>query len=304
MSKLLLIDGTALVFRGFYGIRHLAPLDDQPINAIYGFYSILLNLLLNERPSHFVVCFDRSETTSRKIEYPEYKANRKKTPDDLFSQIPIIKSILVEGALNLSEKAGVEADDIIATLAKHHENTPNVSPLVYSSDLDLIQLVNEQTNILKPVSSKDDRFIYNLKTVHDKYGLVPSQIPDYKGLHGDPSDNLPGVKGVGVKTATKLIQEYGSLEGIYENLDKIKGSLKTKLENDKEMAFFCKKLATLQTDIDTPRDLANFHLHNINFQAIEENFKQLQFNNLQKKLHQLRDYVTTQKQQDQQATLF
>jgi len=304
MSKLLLIDGTALVFRGFYGIRHLSPLDDQPINAIYGFYSILLNLLLNEKPSHFVVCFDRSETTSRKAEYPEYKANRKKTPDDLFSQIPIIKSILIEGNLNLSEKAGVEADDLIATLAKHHEQTDGVEPLIYSSDLDLIQLVNKQTHILKPVSSKEDRFIYDLDSVQKRYGLSPDQIPDYKGLHGDPSDNLPGVKGVGTKTATKLIQEYGSLEGIYENLDQIKGALKTKLEQDKDMAFFCKKLATLHTDIETETDLNKFHLHDINFSAIAENFKQLEFATLLKKLRFLEEYVITQKQQNQQASLF
>jgi len=304
MSKLLLIDGTALVFRGFYGIRHLALLDGKPVNAIYGFYLILLNLLLEENPEYFSICFDRSETTSRKKEYPAYKATRKSTPSELLDQIPIIKDILINGKLNLNEKAGVEADDLIATIAKQHEGNSNLNTFVYSSDLDLMQLVNQNTTIIKPGNSKVGNTHFDPSAVEKKYGFTSDKIPDYKGLHGDSSDNLPGVKGVGTKTATKLIQDFGSLENIYQNLDQITGSLHQKLVQDKEQAFLCKKLATLHTNIDMPLDLETFNIHNINFAPIQEKFQTLQFASLSKKLQRLQDKLIQQKHQNQQATLF
>jgi DNA polymerase-1 len=304
MNKFILIDGTALVFRGFYAIPRLSLSDGTPINAVFGFYHILINLLLHEKPTHFAVCFDRHETTTRKKEFDDYKATRTKAPDELYAQIAPIKDILTQGQLHLVEKPGIEADDIIATIAKANEQTQDLDIQVYSSDLDLIQLVNEHTSILKPGNAKTGNQLITPSKLQEKYGFGPDKIPDYKGLHGDPSDNLPGVKGVGQKTAAKLIQEYGSLENIYNNLDDLTPSLRSKLEADKEQAELCKRLATLHTDIEIPINPEDYEISKINFDAITEKFQDLKFNKLLVKLWNLQKHIKSVEQSKLQGSLF
>lgn len=304
MDKFILIDGTALVFRGFYAIPRLALPDGTPINAVFGFYHILINLLLHEKPTHFAVCFDRHETTNRKKEFEDYKATRTKAPDDLYAQIGPIKDILTEGKLHLVEKPGIEADDLIATIAKANEQNPNLDIQVYSSDLDLIQLVNEHTSILKPGNAKTGNELITPNKVLEKYGFGPHQIPDYKGLHGDPSDNLPGVKGVGEKTAAKLIQDFGSLENIYNNLDQLTPNLRGKLETDKEQAELCKRLATLHTDIEIPTNPEDYEIAKIDFETITQKFQDLKFNKLLIKLWNLQKHIKAAEQSKLQGSLF
>lgn len=296
MPKLLLIDGTALVFRAFYGIRN-PMMNSQGVqtNATYGFFNILFKTLITYKPDYFAVCFDRSEPTRRHIQYKEYKANRSKAPDELYAQIPTIKNILQKANLNFIEKAGFEADDIIATLDLAHD-TQNIQNYIYSADFDLLQLVSNDTFVIKP-SSKEEKVI-NLDLFIKKNQITPAQIPDLKGLSGDSSDNLPGVKGIGPKTATKLLLEYGTLENIYENIDQIKGSNKNKLIEHKDIALLCKDLATLnyETPIDT--SLSNYAKDNIKINVILEEFKKLEFNRLSSRVEYLRKSLDIKSQEE------
>jgi DNA polymerase-1 len=303
MSKFLIIDGTALVFRGFYAIPPLQTRSGQPTNAVMGFYTILFNLLLEQMPDYFSVCFDRPEETQRKKDFADYKATRTKAPDDLYSQIAPVKSILSKGNLHLTELAGFEADDLIATLAVKNKS-PELTTLIYSSDLDLIQLIDDHVQVLKPGNAKTGNQILTTNYILQKYGFSPKQVQDYKGLRGDSSDNLPGVKGIGEKTATKLIQEYSSLENIYNNIDKLSGSTKANLERDKEQAFFCKQLATLDENCQINTNLNSYAIQDINFEQIFEHFKTLEIERLIPKATKLKNKIQEVKPSTAQQSLF
>lgn len=303
MQKFLIVDGTALVFRGFYAVPKLTTPSGQPTNAILGYFTILLNLLIEQNPDYLAICFDRPEETQRKKDFADYKATRVKAPDELYSQIQPIKDILSEGKLNLLELAGTEADDLIATLAKVNKS-PKLNTLIYSSDLDLLQLVDEHIRILKPGNSKIGNKVVDTAYILGKYGFSPLQVQDYKGLHGDSSDNLPGVKGVGEKTATKLIQDYGSLDAIYQNLDKLSDNLKQKLIHDKEQAYMCKQLATLHTDCPINTTLSAYSIHNIQFEEISKMLENLHITKLSHKVQKLKNKIQPVNNNPAQETLF
>lgn len=304
MPKLLLIDGTALVFRAFYGIRN-PMINSQGLqtNAIYGFFNILFKTLMTYQPEYFAVCFDRSEPTRRHKQYDDYKANRTKAPDELYSQIPIIKHILKEGELNLIEYPGFEADDIIATIDTKN-NKANLETLIYSADFDLLQLVSKYTKVIIP-SSKEEKIITPEKFL-EKHKIKPNQVPDLKGLSGDSSDNLPGVKGIGPKTATKLLLKYETLENIYSHIDDIKGSNKDKLLKDKQIALLCKNLAKLDYNAPVSTKLDDYSKHNINLQKIQNEFQKIEFNRLIQRSNQLQRSLNIEKIKidKKQATLF
>lgn len=304
MPKLLLIDGTALVFRAFYGIRN-PMINSQGLqtNAIYGFFNILFKTLMTYQPEYFAVCFDRSEPTRRHKQYDDYKANRTKAPDELYSQIPIIKHILKEGELNLIEYPGFEADDIIATIDTKN-NKDNLETLIYSADFDLLQLVSKYTKVIIP-SSKEEKIITPEKFL-EKHKIKPTQVPDLKGLSGDSSDNLPGVKGIGPKTATKLLLKYETLENIYSHIDDIKGSNKDKLVKDKQIALLCKNLAKLDYNAPVSTKLDDYSKHNINLQKIQNEFQKIEFNRLIQRSNQLQRSLNIEKIKidKKQATLF
>jgi DNA polymerase-1 len=304
MPKLLLIDGTALVFRAFYGIRN-PMINSQGLqtNAIYGFFNILFKTLMTYQPDYFAVCFDRSEPTRRHKQYDDYKANRTKAPDELYSQIPIIKHILKEGELNLIEYPGFEADDIIATIDTKN-NKDNLETLIYSADFDLLQLVSKYTKVIIP-SSKEEKIITPEKFL-EKHQIKPTQVPDLKGLSGDSSDNLPGVKGIGPKTATKLLLKYETLENIYSNIDQIKGSNKEKLVKDKQIALLCKNLAKLDYNAPVSTQLDDYSKHNINLQKIQDEFQKIEFNRLIQRSNQLQRSLNIEKVKidKKQASLF
>ena len=285
MRKILLFDGTGMVYRGYYALRNLENSKGQAVGGILGFFNILFKELINHKPSHFALCFDRPEPTHRKIEYPEYKANRSKAPDDLYEQIRLIKEILKNG-LNITESPGDEADDLIACL--NAQKTASDQVYVYSSDLDLLQLADQNTTIIKPGNSKIVDTYFTPEKIYEKYQLTPTQIIDYKGIRGYSSDNLKGVHGVGDKTATKLLNQYGSLEAIYENLNDLKPKMQEKFIQDKDTALMCKRLATLNHKINNCPPLEEFQNNHIQYEKLQEAFENLEFKTIFKKLKTLK----------------
>lgn len=299
MNNLLLIDGTALVFRGFYAIPPLKSSDQTPTNAVLGFFNILIQLLKQEKPEYFAICFDRGETTHRKQEYAEYKANRSKAPDELYQQIVIVQDLLRKANLNYLDSPGYEADDIIATLCK----TPNMHKKIYSSDFDLMQLIDNSTTVLKPSKGPKKYDEYNTEKFIEKYHITPAQVADYKGLSGDSSDNLPGIPGVGPKTAVKLIKEYNTLENIISQAESIKGALGKKIQENKHLAELSKKLATLDNQVPNINvDL--LHCDKINYEDLVLELKNLELNSLPAKVLGLKKILDQNIVIENQQSLF
>ncbi|MGB6275516.1 MAG: 5'-3' exonuclease H3TH domain-containing protein, partial [Rhodococcus sp. (in: high G+C Gram-positive bacteria)] len=217
---LLLIDGHSMAFRAFFALPadNFKTTSGQSTNAVYGFTSMLINLLRDEKPTHIAAAFDVSRQTFRAERFPEYKANRSKTPDEFAGQVDITKDVLGAMGIPVMAEAGFEADDIIATLVTQAEAL-GYRVLVVTGDRDALQLVTDNVTVLYPRKGVSDLTRFTPDEVATKYGLTPSQYPDFAALRGDPSDNLPGIPGVGEKTATKWIIEYGSLTALVDNVD-------------------------------------------------------------------------------------
>ncbi len=303
----LIVDGMSLLFRSFYAIPKLTNRHGHPTNAIHGFFSILFKLIEDLNPGKIAICFDRKETTTRKEAYSEYKAGRPEAPSDLVQQIPVVKNGVEVFKLNLIEQAGQEADDLIATLC--HQNHTNIPCVIYSSDFDLLQSVNNNTFVITPNNQKQGT-LTDHKAVIEKYGISSDQIPDYKALRGDSSDNLPGIKGIGEKTAVQLLQTYQTLDNIYSNLQELSSNLQKKLIEGREMALFCKKLATLDTNLEITIPETDFDSTKIDFPAGQTFLSELDLNSLNKRLDQLQkkqtahNSSTTPPPETQQQTLF
>ena len=250
MKKLLLIDGNSMLFRAYYATVYGQSMSTSlgiPTNAIYGFALMLQKALKDIEPEYVFVAFDSDKTTYRHQIYPEYKGTRSATPEDLKTQFPIIREYLEALHITHYEKSGLEADDIIGSIAKQ---TKDYKVAILTSDKDLLQIVDDNIDVFLMQRGITEMAKMDSKAVLEKYELTPKQIIDLKGLAGDSSDNIPGVTMVGDKTATRLLKEYGSVEGVYENIDKIKGKLQENLINDKEKAYLSKKLATIIVDAD------------------------------------------------------
>lgn len=248
-NTLYLVDGSSLAYRSFFallttGMRNASGI---PTWAVYGFFSAIFDLIEKRNPHSLAVCFDLSGPTFRHEEFVEYKANRKEMPDDLTIQWPLIKEGVQALNIPIFEMAGWEADDLIGTVAKRAEKS-DLKTVILTGDQDAFQLLDEHISVLMP--TKDGLKTYGRQEVFEKLGVWPEQITDYKGLCGDTSDNIPGIKGIGPKTAVTLLSQYGSIEGIYEHIDEMKaGSQKTKLVEGKESAFASKNLATIRLDV-------------------------------------------------------
>lgn len=297
MKKFLIIDGMALIFRGFYAIRYAMTNDEGlPTNAIYGFTSMLLTALINEKPEYLAIAFDLEGPTFRKEEYDGYKAQREKAPDELYAQIPWCKEIAKAFEIPIFEEPGYEADDLIGTLT-HKAAERDVLSMILTGDMDMLQLVDEHTRVIAPQNGGADPKVYHYDDVIAKWGITPEQVTDYKGLRGDSSDNIPGVMGIGEKTAVKLLTEYGSIEGIYENLNKINGAVHDKLAKDKEMAFLSKRLATILRNMDVEFNLDQCETHRFDKSKVIELFDKLSFGaTLRRKLAE----VKTQDEMDEE----
>ena len=248
MEKLILIDGNSLINRAFYAMPLLSTKDGVYTNAVYGFLNMFFKMLSEEKPDYVGVAFDLKAPTFRHKMYGEYKGTRKPMPFELRPQIPLLKELLTLMGVKTFELEGYEADDIIGTIAKNTD----IPTLIYTGDKDSFQLVDEQTEVHFTRRGITDVEIYNNANFTEKMGITPLQIIDLKGLMGDSSDNIPGVPGVGEKTALTLIQTYGSVENLYEHTEELKGKLKEKIETGKEFAILSKMLATINVNSPIP----------------------------------------------------
>ena len=255
MERLLILDSNALLNRAFYAIPELTTSEGIHTNAVYGFVNMLFKMKEELKPDYIVAAFDKKGPTFRHKEYEDYKAGRKKMPSELAEQFPIIKELLGLLSITKYELEGFEADDIIGSLAKYAEKN-NIEVYIVTGDKDALQLASENINVLITKKGVSEVAKYDYKTFVEEFSVTPTQFIDVKGLMGDKSDNIPGVPGVGEKTAYKLIQEYGSIEEVLNNIDSISGKkLKENLENFREQAIFSKKLATIMTEVPIEFDL-------------------------------------------------
>jgi len=255
MERLLILDSNSLLNRAFYAIPELTTSEGIHTNAIYGFVNMLFKMKEELKPDYIVAAFDKKAPTFRHKEYEDYKAGRKKMPPELAEQFPIIKELLDLLSINIYELDGFEADDIIGSLAKYAEKN-NIEVFVVTGDKDALQLASDNINVVITKKGVTETAVYNKKSFIDEFGVTPTQFIDVKGLMGDKSDNIPGVPGVGEKTAYKLIQTYGSIEEVLNNIDNISGKkLKDNLETYREQAVFSKKLATIMTEVPIDFDL-------------------------------------------------
>ena len=244
MEKLILIDGNSLLNRAFYATPVFTTKDGKPTNGVFGFIKLLLKIISDKNPTHIAVAFDVHAPTFRHTMYSDYKAGRKPMPEDLAVQFPVLKEVLSLMNIRICEMAGHEADDIIGTLAKRFA----LQTYIYTGDRDSYQLVDETTSVCYTKKGVSDLLELSSENFKDEIGLTPTQIIDLKALMGDKSDNIPGVAGIGEKTAYGLLESYGSLDGIYAHIDEIKGATQRKLIENKETAYFSRTLATIELD--------------------------------------------------------
>lgn len=291
MKRLVLIDGKSVFYRGYYAMGPLSLSDGTPTGGVYGFAAIAMEIVQKLNPTKVVVAWDsKSSTSRRRAIYPEYKAGRVKPGDDFYTQIPLLEELIHDLGWNFVEIDNYEADDIIGTLSRQADETLDSTgqceyeTYIISSDLDMLQIVDENTHMWRILKGFSNIEQINVAEVEAKYGIKKSQFLDLKSLKGDSSDNIPGVPGIGEKTAAKLLNEYGTLDGIYQNLDKITGSTKAKLEAGKESAYMSHQLAQIM--FDAPVDLAGLLDFHFDRDQVLAGLKKLEFNSLIRKLDQ------------------
>ncbi len=286
MKKLVLIDGNALVHRAYHALPKLTTKKGELVNAVYGFISILFKVLNDLKPDYVAATFDLAGPTFRHEEFKDYKATRVRAPQELYDQLNRVKQVLAALNIPIYEQQGFEADDVIGTLARQasEEKKEDVETIIVTGDLDTLQLVNDKVKVYTLKKGINDTILYDGKAVRDRYGLSPEQMPDFKGLKGDPSDNIPGVPGVGDKTAAELLKEYNTIENLYENVGLLPQKIGNKLEEYKEQAVFSKYLATIKTDVSVRLDLSKCELRDYSPEIVKRLFEELGFFSLLKRL--------------------
>ena len=279
MNKLVIIDGNSLFYRSFYALPLLTNSNGEYSNAVYGF-AIQITKIINEiKPTHIAVAFDAGKHTFRNDLYSEYKANRKPMPSELKSQIEPLKRMLSLMNIKMCEKAGVEGDDIVGTLAKRFADTETI---IVTADRDTLQLIDDTTKVYFTKKGTSELYIVDKKVLKDDFGVEPSQIIDLKAIQGDKSDNIPGVDGIGEKGAHNLIEKYGSLDGVYSNIDSITGKQKECLIRNRDNAYLSYKLATINTNVNVSCDLSDCEFIYPFTKEVQEFFKEYQFKTLLK----------------------
>ncbi|WP_408611324.1 DNA polymerase I [Lolliginicoccus lacisalsi] len=283
--RLLLLDGHSLAYRAFFALPadKFQTSSGQTTNAVYGFTSMVINLMRDERPTHVAAAFDVSRQTFRSEKFPEYKANRAKTPDEFKGQVEITKDVLTAMGIPVMAEAGFEADDIIATLATTAAGE-GFEVLVCTGDRDSLQLVTDDVTVLYPKRGVSDLTRYTPEAVEEKYGLTPQQYPDFAALRGDPSDNLPGIPGVGEKTAAKWIREYGTLDGLVENVDKVRGKVGDALRENLSAVLLNRDLTEMVRDMALPYQPGDLELRPWDRERIHGLFDELEFRVLRDRL--------------------
>ncbi len=306
-KRLIIIDSNSLIHRAYHALPPLTTKKGELVNAIYGFLLVFLKVLREMKPDFVAAAFDLPGPTFRHKEFKKYKAKRVKAPEELYQQISKIKEVLRAFKVPIFEKQGFEADDLIGTIAKlapRKQAYPELETIILSGDLDSLQLINQQTKVYTLKKGIKDTILYDIEKVRERYqGLDPSQLTDFKSLRGDPSDNIPGVTGIGEKTAIKLIKEFGSLENLYQEIDEktekaegIKDSVLKKLKDYKEQAFISKRLVQIKEDVPIDFNLKEAKFEKINKEKITEVFKSFEFYTLLKRLEELTSYVSLKQQ--------
>ena len=281
MKRLVVIDGKSVFYRGYYAMPGLSMADGTPTGGVYGFVSLAIELIKKLEPDYVAVAWDKRGTNIRKRRelYPEYKAGRKPAPDDFYQQIPILHELLDAFGWPLYEIDDYEADDIMGAFARQAESR-GIETCLITSDLDALQLISPMTKVYAMKNGLRNIEEFTAEHFEEKYGIRTEQFLDLKALKGDSSDNLPGVPGIGEKTAVKLLQEYETLDGVYEHLDEQKGALRTKLENGRESAYLTKQVAEIWTDAPIELDWDVADVNDCDFARVTEILQKLEFNSL------------------------
>ena len=270
-SKLVLIDGNAIMHRAFHALPSLTTKSGEPINAVYGLVSMLLRVISDLNPTHIAVCFDVRAPTFRHKAFKEYQSQRPSTHEDLSSQFEKAKHVIGAFGIPIYEKSGYEADDVIGTLAKQATQSKKMKEkkgggketlilidevVIVTGDCDILQLVNKRVRLYMPISGLSAGKLMGIEETIERMGVKPELIPDYKALVGDPSDNYKGVAGIGPKTAINLLNEFGSVDGVYKHLKEVPEKTREKLEKGREDAVMSHKLATIVLDAPVKLELA------------------------------------------------
>ena len=282
-NTLIIIDGNSIINRAFYALPDMSNSDGLKTNAIFGFVRMMFKIIEDYQPTHMSVAFDKKAPTFRHKQYADYKAGRKKMPDELGQQLEPLKELLDKFNINRLELAGYEADDIIGTVAKLGEEN-NFKVYIVTGDKDAIQLASHKTTTLITKKGVGEVEEYNYDSVVERYEMTPTQFIDLKGLMGDKSDNIPGVPGVGEKTGIKLLKQYLTIENLIEHTDELKGSIKKKIEENKELALMSKELATIITNVPLDIKLEDLEYGDYNKDDVIEKFKEFGFTSLISKL--------------------
>lgn len=285
MNRLVVIDGNAILHRAYHALPPLTAPDGSVVNAVYGFVSILLKLFREFHPTHMAVAFDRPAPTFRKKLFAEYQAKRPKMEDALVSQVEKVHDVVTSFGIPIYEVDGFEADDIIGTIAKKNKT----EVIIVTGDRDLLQLVDDHIKVFMPVKGLSEGKLFGEAEAKEKFGVSPKQISDYKGLAGDQSDNYPGVPGIGPKTAALLIEEFGSIEGVYRKIEengesRIKNG--DKLKAGKANAFLSKDLATIRTDVPIDMSLDAMKISTLATPASRMKLAEFGFASLLKRLNE------------------
>ena len=307
----LIIDANSLFHRAYHALPPLKTKKGELVNALYGFLLVFLKVLKEINPSYLAACFDYPAKTFRHQQFKEYKATRPPTPQDLVSQIPKIKEVLRVFNVPVFEKKGFEADDLIGTISKKLSKNSSLETVILSGDSDILQLIDKKTRVCFLTRGVKDVLLYGQKEVEQKYqGLKPCQIDDFKALKGDPSDNIPGVKGIGEKTALGLIKEFGTLEDVYLNLEKLKPKLRDLLSRQKKEALLSRSLLEIKKDVPIDFKLKDCQRKDYDLEKLKKVFEKYEFYSLMKKINKERDIQgqgldeSVQGKKSRQASLF
>ncbi|MEK7658357.1 MAG: 5'-3' exonuclease H3TH domain-containing protein [Patescibacteria group bacterium] len=283
-KRLIIIDSNALLHRAFHALPPLTNKKGEPTGAVYGYLLILFKAIKDLKANYVVACFDTKAKTFRHEEFKEYKAHRVATPDGIISQIPIAKKVLQAFRIPVFAKDGFEADDLIATIATEVAKKDNLEVYILSGDLDNLQLVSNNIKVYTLGKGIKDTVVYDKNKVVERFGVEPLQMNDFKALTGDASDNIPGVPGIGKTTAADLIQRYGNIKNIYDELSTdtavLKPKIKEALKNNKESAFLSLKLVETKKNVDIDFKIDDCEFGKFDFKEVENIFRELDFNTL------------------------
>jgi DNA polymerase I len=295
-SKLVVFDGNALMYRAFHGMPPLTSnKTGEPIGALYGLVSMLINIVENLKPTHIIFCFDEKEKTFRNELLPTYQSQRPETPSDLIPQFQKARDFLESVGVPVYSKSGYEADDVIGTLATQLKVD---EVIIVTGDRDILQLVDDAKNIklFMPIAGLSNGKIFTEKETVERMGVLPNQIADYKALVGDPSDNYFGIAGIGPKTAGSLLAKYKTLDGIYEHISDIPEKLKTKLLDGKESAYLSYKLATIVRDVPVKINIDEANKWDLISENVLKLFEEYGFKTLTARIKKLGEQIEKEKQ--------